>query len=159
MVANCPYLFDKLIAIATLFLSLSLCLFAPQAAISSSLSHPNICSTYTYSISEMKDTASKQEPVGGAIASPDSRLHLGYEVQLVLEYCDLGCLRTFLDSRGFYEDDLPTTDGSRRPCLYSILITARDISSAMTHVSCSLLDHPTDNLFLPRSTDEDLFLP
>ena len=123
-----------------------------EAAISSSLSHPNICSTYTYSINEMKDVASKKETKDASGAadssnlSPHSRLHLGYEVQLVLEFCDLGCLRTFLDNRGFYDVELPTSDGGRRPCLYSILATARDIASAMAHVSTrqySIVHHST----------------
>ena len=68
-----------------------------------------------------------------------------------MQYCDLGCLRSFLDNQGFNDADMPTTDGGRRPCLYSILATARDIASAMTHMHvCNVmhLDLKARNIML-----------
>ena len=63
-----------------------------EAAISSSLSHPNICSTFTYSLNEMKDSkpqsieSSEDSKNSGSLSpTPKAARHLGYEVQLVLE--------------------------------------------------------------------------
>ncbi|KAG1667880.1 hypothetical protein FOA52_013640 [Chlamydomonas sp. UWO 241] len=74
-----------------------------EAAISKSLSHPNIVQTYTYSIKPLKSG----QPVSTGITRKDpdqlgssnpgysrqgSGLHNGFEVQLVLEFCDCGTL-------------------------------------------------------------------
>ncbi|KAG2489904.1 hypothetical protein HYH03_011706 [Edaphochlamys debaryana] len=93
-----------------------------EAAVSSATSHPNLVQTYSYSFKAVLDsthTASSRRasqeggrPLlpgsGGAAGSSetqDARPH-GYELQLVLEYCDLGTLRQALD-RGAFHRGMP----------------------------------------------------
>lgn len=101
----------------TLLLSLSL-----QAAISSTLSHPNIVATYTYSVKPIRDSMMNlkskkmtQATPGVLIADADgsmietgkqsltlasrqSAIH-SYEVRLILEFCDRGCLKDAVEAQ------------------------------------------------------------
>ncbi|GAX79340.1 hypothetical protein CEUSTIGMA_g6782.t1 [Chlamydomonas eustigma] len=135
-----------------------------EAAISSSLTHPNIVQTYTYSIKPIKDSVTMVGPeygstavltpastasfadyertdsaVDGAVSvtppcksESDSRV-FSYEVRLVIEYCNLGCLRTALDAGIFFSS-----------CGFNfqaVLDTAADIARAMVHLHRSNVLH------------------
>ncbi|GLC33042.1 hypothetical protein PLESTB_000377300 [Pleodorina starrii] len=124
-----------------------------EAAISSSLAHPNIVQTYTYFIKTVREERDDSDTpsgategilVGGTDAStvaggssigktfddPPQRnsspaVH-GYEVRLVLEFCDRGCLRDALDGNAFL-----TATGVNYA---GVLDTAADIAKAMLHL-------------------------
>ncbi|WIA08278.1 hypothetical protein OEZ85_007721 [Tetradesmus obliquus] len=126
-----------------------------EAAISSSLSHPNIVQTYTYAIRPMREhsqnigtletmTDIMPTATGNGIAtiatgltnksssSGGSAVH-SYEVRLVLEYCDKGCLRDALDSALFRL-------GADAINYLAVLDTAADVAKAMLHLhSCNVL--------------------
>ncbi|KAF5831352.1 kinase-like domain-containing protein [Dunaliella salina] len=143
-----------------------------EAAISSSLTHPNIVQTYSYSIKPIQGSKEQQQAnsqgdlqsLGSAIqicgatcsplpsgefdgtkhTSPDCPAFLcakeeqrtsvhSFEVQLVLEYCDKGCLRDALDQGVFMG---PT--GLNYP---AILDSAEDIARAMLHLHCNNVLH------------------
>mmetsp|Transcript_4672 Transcript_4672/g.14117 ORF Transcript_4672/g.14117 Transcript_4672/m.14117 type:complete len:888 (-) Transcript_4672:1869-4532(-) len=128
-----------------------------EAAISSSLMHPNIVATYTYSIKPLRDTTVAQAQAAGGIVlikagstALMSASHVGkgrtpppppaattpesgaaapvhsFEVRLVLEFCDRGCLRDALDAAAFY--------GPQGLKYKAILDTALDVAKAMTHL-------------------------
>ncbi|GBF87741.1 hypothetical protein Rsub_00452 [Raphidocelis subcapitata] len=120
-----------------------------EAAISSSLSHPNVVQTYTYAIRPLREAASSgdslPDPGGGASVAPrvdsgtrPSQLSVqrsggssggmvhSYEVRLVLEYCDKGCLRDALDDGAFL-----MVGGVNFP---AVLDTAADVAKAMLHL-------------------------
>ncbi len=128
-----------------------------EAAISSSLSHPNLVQTFTYSLSPIRDTSStvvaggvspSAEGIVGSgyrvfgdasgASSPDSNSleprdpgplpqFSGFEVRLVLEYCDKGSLRDLLDSR-------PPMPGAREKDYMMVLELANDIARGMLHL-------------------------
>lgn len=139
----------------------------PQAAISSSLLHPNITQVFTYSFRPIKDTialAAKGELVGSnllqvapidstfmsSIASskgPDNNNNsnissnnenssqvFSFEVRLVMEYCDLGCLREALDSGVFGA-------GTGNFNYSAVLDTLLDVAKAMHHLHKSNVLH------------------
>ena len=116
-----------------------------EAAISSSLSHPNIVQTYTYAIRPVRNgneagggggggglsgpmpggpasgpSSDSLTPPGAAAAGAAAATSSGgslsaaavhsYEVKLVLEYCDKGCLRDALDAGAFLQGE---TEGWR----------------------------------------------
>ncbi len=98
-----------------------------EGSISSSLAHPNICTTYTYSIKPYVDETMKRSvELGTMVMMPStedsiaalssdaqrsqqhSLAHLGrsvhaYEVRLVIEYCDKGSLREVRDQKAIYK--------------------------------------------------------
>ncbi|KXZ47914.1 hypothetical protein GPECTOR_32g527 [Gonium pectorale] len=147
-----------------------------EAAISSSLAHPNVVATYTYQIKPLKDSSSSSGRVsddltssaiivGGdrtSVAAPDassapSPVHQtpsrqddggrggihSYEVQLVLEFCDKGCLREALDEGIFF--------GSAGLNYPAILDTAADVAKALLHLHLNDVLHgdlKADNVML-----------
>jgi serine/threonine protein kinase len=130
-----------------------------EAAISSSLSHPNIVKTYTYSLKPVRGSGngesasqSRKSPVHHFFQSADSRVSLNnepataagiknsrggvsaFEVQIVQELCDCGSLREALD-KGFYHD--PLYGKVNYP---AVLDTAADIACGMRHLhACNIL--------------------
>ncbi|PNH00101.1 hypothetical protein TSOC_014093, partial [Tetrabaena socialis] len=66
------------------------------------------------------------EPSGRASQSPAALAVHGYEVRLVLEYCDKGCLRDALDGDAFLSAEGVNYRG--------VLDTAADIAKAMLHL-------------------------
>jgi serine/threonine protein kinase len=113
-----------------------------EVAISSSLSHPNILQTYTYSLKPVTSPAAEavngrgRPSSGGSVAplfstdrsgigSPSPPT--GFEIQLVLEYCNAGALRDVLDYRAF---QMP--DGKLNYA--AVLDTAIDIARGMQHL-------------------------
>ncbi|KAJ9511825.1 hypothetical protein QJQ45_004378 [Haematococcus lacustris] len=112
-----------------------------EAAISSSLSHPNIVQTYTYAIQPMKDQTPETSYVepglfvtnldttikasGGSMSDTNQNVH-SYEVRLVLEYCDKGSLREALDQGAFM--------GPSGLKYRAVLDTALDVAKAMLHL-------------------------
>ncbi|KXZ47893.1 hypothetical protein GPECTOR_32g506 [Gonium pectorale] len=143
-----------------------------EAAIASSLAHPNIVQTYTYFIKTVREEASSDsglspadgillggsevgsaastvtnkafdEPASNNSRSASSQAVHGYEVRLVLEFCDRGCLRDALDGNAFLTSDGVNYRGTLRthrtlgmmgPSLYCVLDTAADIAKAMLHL-------------------------
>ncbi|GFR47096.1 hypothetical protein Agub_g8666 [Astrephomene gubernaculifera] len=134
-----------------------------EAAISSSLAHPNIVQTYTYFIKTVREEAAAEEeappapaagilvgagssstsasalghtfdePAANKSASPSAQAVHGYEVRLVLEFCDRGCLRDALDGDAFL-----TSSGVN---YRGVLDTAADIAKAMLHLHCADVLH------------------
>ncbi|KAG2443738.1 hypothetical protein HXX76_002084 [Chlamydomonas incerta] len=128
-----------------------------EAAISSSLVHPNIVTTYTYFIRpyhEPEHEAVQNMQIGpgpgqttldsafssrGASAVPRAAsgemaasIH-SYEVRLVLEFCDKGSLKDALDSHVFMQS------GSLN--LAAMLETAADVAKAMVHMHAANVLH------------------
>ncbi|GIL79156.1 hypothetical protein Vretimale_16700 [Volvox reticuliferus] len=122
-----------------------------EAAISSSLVHPNIVTTYTYFIRPYHEpglgglhqmVAPFGSPIGGfddrasshgsLAESNDSTIH-SYEVRLVLEYCDKGSLKDALDQHAFMQGG-----GLNLPAM---LETAADVAKAMVHMHASNVLH------------------
>ncbi|GAX77879.1 hypothetical protein CEUSTIGMA_g5321.t1 [Chlamydomonas eustigma] len=129
-----------------------------EAAISSSLSHPNIVQTYTYSLRSITDgsdrgcsgSQSDMEGSAGTAKHPDgiqvaswrasslkpAHIHkTGFEVQLVLEYCQHGSLRSLLDSGAFVDAD------SGRLNRLAVLEVASDIARGMLHLHTQNIVH------------------
>ena len=114
-----------------------------EAAISKSLSHENIVSTYTYSLTPVREGAGPsrsssfpKSTTDGADStgtlSPRSSLHCvtaatAFEVRIVLEFCDRGTLREALSQWAFI---LP--NGSVN--YLAVLETAADIARGMAHL-------------------------
>ncbi|GLI65793.1 hypothetical protein VaNZ11_009413 [Volvox africanus] len=130
-----------------------------EAAISSSLVHPNIVTTYTYfirpyheptheGVQQMLGTPSthvntnnmyrslgNDPPPPGAdesVAASESTVH-SYEVRLVLEYCDKGCLKDALDQHVFMQGGTFNLGG--------VLETAADVAKAMVHMHAANVLH------------------
>ncbi|KAF5833115.1 hypothetical protein DUNSADRAFT_10665 [Dunaliella salina] len=145
-----------------------------EAAISSSLVHPNICQTYHYRIKPVKESArpgQAMDQFGSAVVSSDhsgSRpkfsIHTGsdnkngsfgseevhsYEVHLVLEYCDRSSLRDALDAGAFLAPN-GLNYAAQLDC-------AMDMAKAMLHLHCNNvlhLDLKTRNILLSSSCAE-----
>ncbi|GLC35482.1 hypothetical protein PLESTB_000202500 [Pleodorina starrii] len=128
-----------------------------EAAISSSLVHPNIVTTYTYFIrpyhepahsnvhqmlasyvSRSNSLAGGGEERGGSrgsmgdSTSSEATVH-SYEVRLVLEFCDKGSLKDALDQHAFMQGE-----GFN---LAAMLETASDIAKAMVHMHAANVLH------------------
>ena len=148
-----------------------------EAAISSSLSHPNIVQTHTYSLQPISsshssgnrvanDTAvsgshavwigSSSNGAGGSAsirAPPPPKTNStpsGFEVQLVLEFCDRGTLREALDAWAF-----TTANGEIN--YRAVLDTACDVARGMLHLHELNIIHSdlkAGNVLLKRSASE-----
>ncbi|KAF5837371.1 kinase-like domain-containing protein [Dunaliella salina] len=149
-----------------------------EAAISSSLIHPNVCQTYHYSIKPVRESSrsglemgdlgsavvfsesevSSSKPKSGFLT--DSKGHNSgssgapeevhsYEVQLVLEYCDRLSLRDALDA-GMFMTPMGLNYAAQLEC-------AMDVAKAMLHLHCHNilhLDLKTRNVLLASSGTE-----
>ncbi|KAG2438990.1 hypothetical protein HYH02_010781 [Chlamydomonas schloesseri] len=126
-----------------------------EAAISSSLVHPNIVTTYTYFIrpyhepthdgvqnmlagpsttsptNPSRPTSDPQSTMADSVAS-DSTIH-SYEVRLVLEFCDKGSLKDALDQSAFMQGGALN--------LAAMLETAADVAKAMVHMHAANVLH------------------
>ncbi|PNH07789.1 hypothetical protein TSOC_005724 [Tetrabaena socialis] len=122
-----------------------------EAAISSSLVHPNIVTTYTYFIrpyhepvhSGVQNMLASQAGVSmtkqqtsdtqtSASSEESSTIH-SYEVRLVLEFCDKGSLKDALDQQAFLQG------GAFNLC--AMLETAGDVAKAMVHMHAANVLH------------------
>ncbi|GLC49284.1 hypothetical protein PLESTB_000202400 [Pleodorina starrii] len=125
-----------------------------EAAISSSLVHPNIVTTYTYFIrpyhepthdgvqqmpsSQYTGTSLSARSNGSDPQSMDrsvvseATIH-SYEVRLVLEFCDKGSLKDALDQHAFMQGE-----GFN---LAAMLETASDVAKAMVHMHAANVLH------------------
>ncbi|GIM13633.1 hypothetical protein Vretimale_16702 [Volvox reticuliferus] len=126
-----------------------------EAAISSSLVHPNIVTTYTYfirpyheptheGVQQMpsqfngvsfsgrgsSDVAALSER-SATSQGTEAPIH-SYEVRLVLEYCDKGSLKDALDQNVFVQGSLN---------LAAMLETAADVAKAMVHMHAANVLH------------------
>jgi len=143
-----------------------------EAAISSSLVHPNVCQTYHYRIKPVKENARSITETGntssalvlsdqsssrrksgvhtdGASESSGPEEVHSYEVQLVLEYCDRSCLRDALDA-GLFITPNGVNYAAQLDC-------AMDVAKAMLHLHCNNvlhLDLKTRNVLLSSSGTE-----
>ncbi|KAG2443735.1 hypothetical protein HXX76_002081 [Chlamydomonas incerta] len=121
-----------------------------EAAISSSLVHPNIVTTYTYFIrpyhEPTHDGVQNMLTQGEAAVEKNSDSHTSlddstgdsstihsYEVRLVLEFCDKGSLKDALDQHAFMQG------GSLN--LAAMLETAADVAKAMVHMHAANVLH------------------
>ncbi|KAG2500643.1 hypothetical protein HYH03_001410 [Edaphochlamys debaryana] len=134
-----------------------------EAAISSSLVHPNIVTTYTYFIRPYHEPthdgvlngsrnnatamggegrAAEEGPSGGSEgvgsldesgSSADEAAIHSYEVRLVLEFCDKGSLKDALDQHAFMQGGALN--------LSAMLETAADIAKAMVHMHAASVLH------------------
>ncbi|KAJ9506971.1 hypothetical protein QJQ45_016559, partial [Haematococcus lacustris] len=114
-----------------------------ETAISSSLSHPNVVQTFTYSVQQVQqqgprcpDTKSVDLPSlaevdgeGGAKLGAWDKPEGGssWEVRLVQEYCEAGSLREMLDKKAFHPP-------GRDVDLCAVLDTAIDVARALDHL-------------------------
>jgi len=119
-----------------------------ETAISSSLSHPNIVQTYTYSVEPVR--AKCAGLVLQPAASPNATLELhqqgpgsgeldqegvtSWEVRLVQEFCEAGSLRDLLDKKAFVR-------GSEGIDMPAVLDTAIDVARAMEHLHSQHIVH------------------
>uniref|UniRef100_A0A7S3VTM3 Protein kinase domain-containing protein n=1 Tax=Dunaliella tertiolecta TaxID=3047 RepID=A0A7S3VTM3_DUNTE len=145
-----------------------------EAAISSSLIHPNICQTYHYRIKPVKESARPCREMdnfgSGVVVSEhssskprfsirtDTERNSGstgseevhsYEVHLVLEYCDRSSLRDALDAGAFLAPN-GLNYAAQLDC-------AMDVAKAMLHLHCNNilhLDLKTRNILLSSSGAE-----
>ncbi|KAG2500646.1 hypothetical protein HYH03_001413 [Edaphochlamys debaryana] len=123
-----------------------------EAAISSSLVHPNIVTTYTYFIRPyhepthegVQNMLTNGEGNGGSSMGKASDTTFGdsevsdatihsYEVRLVLEFCDKGSLKDALDQHAFMQGGALN--------LSAMLETAADIAKAMVHMHAASVLH------------------
>ncbi|GAX79176.1 hypothetical protein CEUSTIGMA_g6616.t1 [Chlamydomonas eustigma] len=132
-----------------------------EAAISSSLVHPNIVTTYTYSIRPHLDSMSThaslmegfgdliectpldsaigkggQGSVATHVSSLDSSMQTSihsYEVRLVIEFCDKGSLHEALSMGAFLQ--------GCGLCVSAILETAADVARAIVHMHAADVIH------------------
>lgn len=113
--------------------------FPHQVAITSSVSHPNLVQLYTYRVSPIAEGTLTPENSSGqrvkvenvsSITSPrnsDQSDVAAYELLLVLEFCDGGSLRSWLDTH---------------PVAYpTALQFARDIAKGMLHLHRNSILH------------------
>ncbi|GAX83029.1 hypothetical protein CEUSTIGMA_g10456.t1 [Chlamydomonas eustigma] len=159
-----------------------------EAAISSSLSHPNIVQTFTYSLKPIREYISgnagsgtptstlqeEQQKLSAAAAEgsvtprnhehPMAKLsrkgsvtaarelseHLqalysGFEVQLVLEYCNFGSLQHALQKGVFFDDpqdkDHVVGPGIPSPNYLAVLEIASDVAKGMLHLHAQNVIH------------------
>lgn len=140
-----------------------------EAAISSSLCHPNVVQTFTYAIRPLLDSqqqAGKEDPgalwvVGELNSRGNSTVGSGtlgttinagphaltqtnavhFEVRLVLEFCDKGCLRDALDAKVFHSHGGSGYGGNGTLNYRAVLDTALDVANAMTHLHSANVLH------------------
>ncbi|GIL63599.1 hypothetical protein Vafri_17636 [Volvox africanus] len=111
-----------------------------EAAISSSLAHPNVVSTYSYDIKPLTvqgvsdpDTSdSCQSPSngqnGGGMKIIDKRPVLDWKLYLIQEYCDGGSLRTAILKRKFFDSK------KGEPRMEMILDTCMELTGGLMHL-------------------------
>ncbi|GAX73029.1 hypothetical protein CEUSTIGMA_g481.t1 [Chlamydomonas eustigma] len=133
-----------------------------EAAISTSLSHPNIVQTYMYNVTPILDGVPEMEVVNkdAEILQPvfadandegaESQCVGGFQVQLVLEYCDCGSLRDGLDAGMFLMGDGQLN-------YRAMLETAIDVARGMIHLHKLNIVHAdikARNVLMMRSPKE-----
>lgn len=128
-----------------------------EIAISSSMSHPNLVQTFTYSIRalgtegdaiscsgpDLEDLSDSEvslptisSQLSGASSSRKSPSFIhAHEMRLVLEYCDKGSLSDYVKSRGGIRDPEGQLDYS------AVLETAADVARAMIHLHLNNICH------------------
>ncbi|GIL77290.1 hypothetical protein Vretimale_3044 [Volvox reticuliferus] len=114
-----------------------------EAAISSSLSHPNVVTTYSYDIKPLTvQVASDPETPdccqgpangqngggGGGMKIIDKRPILDWKLYLIQEYCDGGSLRTAILKRKFFDAK------KGEPRMEMILDTSLELTGGLVHL-------------------------
>lgn len=121
-----------------------------ELAISSILLHPNINKTHSYSIRPVKETEqvslAKTDNSNVSLSFYLSQAPLSFEVQIIMEYCDLGNLRGAFGPLK-----------SAQPLNYrAVLDIALDVAKGMQHLhSCNVIhtDLKAPNILLQSSSD------
>ncbi|KXZ48633.1 hypothetical protein GPECTOR_26g536 [Gonium pectorale] len=112
-----------------------------EAAISSSLSHPNVVTTYSYDIKPLtvQDSSSGDSPSCSGMGTPgtpgagglriiDKRTVLDWKLYLIQEYCDGGSLRTAILKRKFHDTK------RAEPRTEMLLDTALELAGGLVHL-------------------------
>ena len=75
-----------------------------EAAITSTVNHPNVVATFSYDIQPL--TAHSSVTQGGMMVSPEFQEQMAsdWKLFIVQEYCNSGSLRQALDKRHFWDD-------------------------------------------------------
>ncbi|KAF6262437.1 kinase-like domain-containing protein [Scenedesmus sp. NREL 46B-D3] len=126
-----------------------------EAVVSITMSHPNIVQVFTFALKPLPTLAAGlqqlqqlQQQQGMGQGADCSR---GWELQLVMEYCDEGSLRQALN-RGRLADP---SSGDSAPALHLALALAHDVACAMLHLHSEHLIHAdlkASNVLLARGT-------
>ncbi|WIA33783.1 hypothetical protein OEZ86_006896 [Tetradesmus obliquus] len=132
-----------------------------ETVVSTTMSHPNIVQVYTASAVRSvhaDSTASSRQHAradgGGSSSSSDAGdaehkpVLVGWELRLVMEFCDAGSLRTALDHKLLID----RTTGL--PALECVLFLAHDVACAMIHLHSEHLLHgdlKASNVLLKRT--------
>ncbi|KAI8469769.1 MAG: hypothetical protein J3K34DRAFT_512345 [Monoraphidium minutum] len=114
-----------------------------EAAITSSISHPNVVATLSYDLQPLAAPAGGGAAlrVGAAVGPAAGRGAAEGEVPewklfLVQEYCNGGSLRQAVDGRAIYWDS-----DQHQPRVREILATALDIATGMDHIHSKSIIH------------------
>eukprot|EP00775_Hariotina_reticulata_P008079 gene8079-8273_t len=111
-----------------------------EAVVSSTMSHPNVVQVYTYMLNPLTATgeaaadASQGSVDAQVVSAAPHRNVSGWELKLVMEYCDQGTLRDALDSRR-----LSNSTCFLQPAL--VLSLAHDVAAAMLHLHSEGIVH------------------
>ena len=115
---------------------------------------PISCQTFTYDILAIKESQSGLNTTSVAKNSlteeGDDKVVRSYEVRIILELCDLGSLRAFLDGRIF-------SPPGQEPKTLAIMDTAIDVSRAVSHLHSHQVIHgdlKSSNILLKRSATD-----
>lgn len=84
-----------------------------EAAITSSISHPNVVSTYSYDIQPLNASSSQTRSGWHVATSVPLQMATDWKLFIVQEYCNGGSLRQALDNRVFWDSS------TRQPKLVS----------------------------------------
>lgn len=117
-----------------------------EAALSASLSHPNVVHTYQYAVRRIKAPPKPSEPDG-----PQRTL---FEVWLIADFCNRGPLLTAIE-RGIFLTQSSTHFG--QPNLIAVLQTLQEIAAAMEYLHSHHVVHGdlTGGNVLLTSSDKD----
>ncbi|MEW5302730.1 MAG: hypothetical protein WDW36_005483 [Sanguina aurantia] len=118
-----------------------------EAAITTSLVHPNVISTYSYDIRPMSALGHNSAMSHGANATGSSEHQhnwatvedtncIDWKLFIIQEYCDIGTLKDAIE-RAAYMDGI----AERTPSVHKILCTLIDVACGMSHIHSKGIIH------------------